>query len=407
MDRYRGPEYARLFAKARKSLERTGGDLSRTVTIRDPDDAERRAVIGITGTHRDANAGQVSVRLGELDSYLRSGTGLGLTEVLEHIGPKLRDRPAEDAAKAGARADLLRVAEASPLSAAGWYRDWLASLEKGTLTRLLTRGEGHRIAQAVAVFEILEADRTGAMPLPALSDEATGNTKALANGMPLAKLVLRPLAARVGVDPPVSAEQHRALWDAFGVVLDDLASRVLVLNVPADGEGLGEWLRGAAGHGTPFQVTLHQLVTLPVAVRCPVVYVCENPAVLRRAAGELGPASAPLLCTEGLPSSAFHRLAQAVTAGGGELRYHGDFDWPGIAIADAVMRRHGAVPWRMSAADYRAGLRDHARPLEGRSRSAPWAPGLAAAMTEAGAAVNEEAVADGLLADLGARTSRT
>jgi uncharacterized protein (TIGR02679 family) len=143
---------------------------------------------------------------------------------------------------------------------------------------------------------------------------------------------------------------------------------------------------------------LHQLVTLPIVVRGPVVFVCENPAVLRRAADRLRRGSAPLLCTEDLPSSAFHRLARTIRAGGGGLRYHGE--WPGVAIADAVMDRHGAVPWRMSAADYRGGLRENARPLEGRPRPTAWAPDLAQAMAEAGVVVNEEAVADTLVADL-------
>lgn len=57
------------------------------------------------------------------------------------------------------------------------------------------------------------------------------------------------------------------------------------------------------------------------------------------------------------PSRAFHQLAGVIVSGGGELRYHGDFDWPGLAIASSVMRRHGARPWRMSAADYIAGVR--------------------------------------------------
>jgi hypothetical protein len=46
MDRighYRAPGYQRLFAQARKSLEGSGGDLSRSVTIRDPDDAETKS----------------------------------------------------------------------------------------------------------------------------------------------------------------------------------------------------------------------------------------------------------------------------------------------------------------------------------------------------------------------------
>ncbi len=36
--RYAGPEYRRLLDAARRSLERTGGDLTRTVTVKTPDD---------------------------------------------------------------------------------------------------------------------------------------------------------------------------------------------------------------------------------------------------------------------------------------------------------------------------------------------------------------------------------
>jgi hypothetical protein len=67
------------------------------------------------------------------------------------------------------------------------------------------------------------------------------------------------------------------------------------------------------------------------------------------------------------------------------------------------MRRHGATPWRMSAADYRAGLRGNERPLTGRPRPAAWAADLAGAMAEAGVVVNEEAVAAALVADLAIR----
>jgi uncharacterized protein (TIGR02679 family) len=123
------------------------------------------------------------------------------------------------------------------------------------------------------------------------------------------------------------------------------------------GPGAGRVAHRAAQLGVPFYITLHQLMTLPLTIRGALVHVCENPAVLRRAATELGAGSAPLLCTEGRPSTAFHQLAGVVVSGGDELRYHGDFDWPGLAIASSVMRRHGARPWRMSAADYLAGVR--------------------------------------------------
>jgi uncharacterized protein (TIGR02679 family) len=189
------------------------------------------------------------------------------------------------------------------------------------------------------------------------------------------------------------------------VIVDDVASRVLVLGLPARGAGLGDWLSGAASLGVPFYVTLQQLVAMPVTVTVPLVYVCENPAVLRRACGALGASTAPLICAEGRPSTAFHRLAAAVVCGGGSLLYHGDFDWPGVSIAAAVIARHGARPWRLSAADYLAGVRadDAYVPLSGAPQPTPWDPPLAEAMTAKGRVLYEESVADPLIADLASR----
>jgi hypothetical protein len=130
---------------------------------------------------------------------------------------------------------------------------------------------------------------------------------------------------------------------------DDLASRVLVLNLPAEGEGLGEWLTGAARYGTPFQVTLHQLDAHPIQVFCPQIFVCENPAVLRRACAELGPACPPLVCTEGRPSGAFHRLAGLVVGAGAEL-------WVPRRLRLARCGDRGGrdrAPWRAGLADGR------------------------------------------------------
>ncbi|MEU9918980.1 DUF2399 domain-containing protein [Streptomyces sp. NPDC051001] len=76
------------------------------------------------------------------------------------------------------------------------------------------------------------------------------------------------------------------------------------------------------------------------------MYVCENPAVLRHAAGELGASSPPLICAEGRPSTAFHRLARLIVNGGGRLLYHGDFDWPGIDMPNRLIGRYGAEPWK-------------------------------------------------------------
>ena len=66
--RYSGPEYVRLLAAARRSLERTGGSLSATVTVNHPDDAERKAIIGITGQYRAEGSAQIGVRLADLNA---------------------------------------------------------------------------------------------------------------------------------------------------------------------------------------------------------------------------------------------------------------------------------------------------------------------------------------------------
>ena len=411
--RYRGPEYQRLLAAARRSLERTGGALTGRISVADPDDAERKAIIGITGVHQSAGTKRLTVSLEALDAAVSRGTGYGLVSLLTELGGPLRNRPEAAASLAASRAELVAVAEASPLyPARDWYRQWLGELRQdGTLTRLATQGDGGLLGQAVRVLEFLDGRAAGGLPsggmagagpiaLPALAAQITGDTKALNHGTGLSTLVLRALAIRAGVARPGSAAERRDLWDRAGVLVDDLASRVLVLNLPAQGEGLGEWLTGAAQYGTPFQVTLHQLVAHPIRVSCPRVFVCENPAVLRRACAELGAACPPLVCTEGRPSTAFHRLMGIAVGAGAELWYHGDFDWPGVAIAADVITRYGGRPWRMGASDYRLTTRAGVR-LAGDPVNTPWDPGLAEAMRATGYAAYEETVGDQLLADLG------
>jgi uncharacterized protein (TIGR02679 family) len=406
LDRYRGPEYRRLLVAARRSLERTGGQLTGRIGITDPDDVERKAIIGVTGVHQPAGTRRITVHLAELDAALSRATGLGLAAVLAAFGKPLRDRPAEIALLAATRTALTATAEGSALNeSCPWYRTWLADLTgDGTITRLANIGDTAAVDQAVRVLEYL-ADRPADAPpiaLPALAAHITGDTKALNHGTTLATLVTRALTLREGVARPASAANRRELWDLSNVIVDDLASRVLVLNLTAQGDGLAEWLTGAARYGTPFQVTLHQLDTHPIRLRPARIFACENPAVLRRACAELGPACPPLICAEGQPSTAFHKLARLAVAAGSELAYHGDFDWPGVAITAKVIERHGAWPWRMTAVDYLSGAKasDTFVALRGEPAPTPWEPGLGETMRATGRAIYEEAVADQLLADL-------
>ncbi|MEU8060676.1 TIGR02679 family protein [Microbispora bryophytorum] len=412
VERYRGPEYRRLLQAARRRLESNGGSLDASIGVNKPDEAERTALIGLIG-YREPGVKRIGVTLRELDAVVRAGTDLGLVDLLETLGGPLRNRPREAARARAARDEAVRPAKESSLyESAEWYREWLDAVSRdGTVSRLAGRPRtAGALARAARVLEFLTTrpEDDAEITLAGLAVTITGHPKTLDHPATLSTLVLRALAIRAGVPLPTTAEERRDLWDQHEVVVDDLASRILVLNLPAEGEGLGEWLTGAGRFGTPFQVTLHQLSTFSIALRAPVVHVCENPAVLRRAAAELGPDCPPLVCTEGRPSTAFHRLAATAVRGGARLRYHGDFDWPGVDMAGAVVRRYGAEIWRMTAADYLAGLAnlgdlpegdEHLR-LTGRPVPTPWDPVLADAMREKGIAVYEEAVAGSLVADL-------
>jgi hypothetical protein len=197
------------------------------------------------------------VRLADLDRAVRESTGRGLPELLAELGGPLRDRPAERSVLAGARDAAIQAAQTSSLFlSCAWCRDWLAELGRdGTLTKLINTGEQARLGQAVRVLEYLAGRQDTPVLLPALAADVTGDTKTLNHGTLLSTLVLRALAVKTGMGRPRTAGERRELWEAGDVVVDDLASRVLVLNLPAEGVGLAEWLAGAARHGTASRST--------------------------------------------------------------------------------------------------------------------------------------------------------
>ena len=107
---------------------------------------------------------------------------------------------------------------------------------------------------------------------------------------------------------------------------------------------------------------------MPLAID---LYVCENAAVLRAAAGQLGADSAALVCAEGEPSVACFRLLQAAVTTGTRIHWHSDFDWPGVRATAAAIRRLGAAPWLMGADDYRARAARERRAAQGPGRRQP------------------------------------
>jgi uncharacterized protein (TIGR02679 family) len=90
-------------------------------------------------------------------------------------------------------------------------------------------------------------------------------------------------------------------------------------------------------------------------------------------------------------------VLRRLRAGGAALAYHGDFDWPGIAIANRLVDEVGVVPWRMGADEYSDGLDVDGIALAGTPVEPAWDPELGAAMRSHGIAVHEEAVLPELL----------
>jgi uncharacterized protein (TIGR02679 family) len=398
--------WKRLLAAARRSLERTGGALDVAIGLSSPTDAERRVVIGITGSYRPQAVKRLTIELTALEEALRQRYGTGLRDTLVMLGGPLRDRPTQREREQRQRAQASAMANESPLAGEPWFACWWSALEAdGTVTRMLRRGDERLLEHAVRTLEHLHGRAPGnPIPLPVLAEQVTGDTKLLMGGSPLASLVLRALAVRSGFTAlPRDRAGQRALWESYGAIPDDLASQVLVLNVTCRGPGpVAGWLNQASQAGIPFRLTLQQLAIGDVGPVPADIFVCENPAVLRVAASELGVGCAPLVCTEGMPSAACHELLGSAVAHGARLHWRADFDWTGLRIVATAIASYGAQPWRMTASDYRHALEaGDSTPLTGSPATSPWDPPLAALLTSHGRAVMEERLIAVLLTDLG------
>lgn len=249
------------------------------------------------------------------------------------------------------------------------------------------------------------------MPLAELAAATVHDAHALDPGRGLAALVLRAAegrtkshAAETSAAGTDEDERRRSRWARQGVAVNELASPVLCLNLVADTDTIGGRLLAATrAVGEPLHLSLRSLLCAPPRWRLSAreVFVCENPAVVAIAAQRLGPACAPLVCTDGMPAAAQRTLLGQLAASGAALRYHGDFDWPGLRIGNFVMRSFGASSWRFGAQDFvvRPG-----RALDGPAAVAQWDAQLASTMKAAGFALDEEAVVDELLEDLAMRS---
>jgi uncharacterized protein (TIGR02679 family) len=423
-----------LVERARARLSSGKGDGSVTLAHATP--AQRDAIERLLGRHASRGT-SITVRLADVEAMLRhAGISDTLVEAVEALGGPLVDARARRQSAEAVWAALFDAVEDD-----GQPRPWLDELRRTGLVRRLSRNDP--IVARTLLGHAREIERrlpARGVPLAELAAAVTGDSHALDPGTPLGTIAVR-LAAFIGgsrtsgasrpspeegavvsgalgsrrqsnAEPQIvaraaapwdGAEGWRDAWTGAGVLCDELSAPALVLNLPAAGDRVTDRaLRLHAEAGEPYRLTTRQLLreppTFPALPGGRTVYVCENPTVLAAAANRHGAASAPLVCLEGQPRTAARLLLDRLAASGIRLAYHGDFDWGGIRIGNVVMRRHGAVPWRFTSAEYRAAR--GGRPLEGTSVAALWDASLEAAMIEIGRAVHEEEVLDTLLADL-------
>jgi uncharacterized protein (TIGR02679 family) len=252
-------------------------------------------------------------------------------------------------------------------------------------------------------------------PLTSFAARAAGGAHALDEGEPLGTLALGAARAMAALEPPEPdespAESRREAWAAVGLLCDELSNLVLAFGLPGDDEtGTGQILQVAQSTGQPVWLTLRQLVRDPPRwghgssrdlAGLP-VHACENPAIVALAADRLGCRCPPLVCINGQPRAATIVLLRSLVAAGAHLLHHGDFDWGGVRIGNVLQARLRVVPWQFDRDAYVRAIETHSSSssLAGEPVDASWDPTLNGEMRRAGRRIEEELVADELLAAL-------
>ena len=387
------PALARVWAKALNARERVGYLRDGTFAVTEITVAEADALDALPwrGRRRRVLSGtDLKESLSRFEAAVRD-SGIDPLEAYErYAGRRPRDLPAGRAGERDRRvAQHARVEEHHAVTA----RPALADALNASTIRF---ADIPAWLQALDVIAVLPAEPV--VERAVLSARLfAGDAHMLDAGAKVERLA-RGLLDRLGGLP--GERSVRELWLEWGVETDPLSSTVLTLNLSAEPDTpIGAAL--ASLHGGHIVLTLAQLEESDVVWHAEDVFACENPTVVRAAQRALGAACRPLVCTGGWPSAAVSALLDQLRARGATVHHHGDFDWDGLAIHQALVRDAGVVPWRYDAAAYERAVQDShesLRPLTPRRRIVSGA--VADALARSGRLVPEELVLDGLLADL-------
>jgi uncharacterized protein (TIGR02679 family) len=409
-----GTELASLRLRMRRYFERVdngaAGDILRLTQL---NATEHEVLTLLTGRpSRPSRSVQIDVR--QLDTSLfNAGIADSLRTALELIDGPIVNRTVYRNSLQAQWNSVLSLSHCH-IALSGW-------LQAPAAIRLLKRLSRQDPTAARRLLEradiVLRRLPTDGVPLSQLAAETLGNAHALDSGEPTATIILaawRHLENRN--DPGVTSseddnddpqnnlrpldERVRDIWARAGVLINELARPVLLLNLPVAGNGVVTGISGEPGY-----LSLRRLLRMPPAwaVNGVTVFVCENPNLVAIAADRLGANSAPLVCTDGMPAAAQRTLLTQLKHTGARLMYHGDFDWPGLQIGNHMMHTWQAQPWRFGAMDYEAAVTS--APLARHNLSnacvaASWDTDLKPIMQRCGIAIAEEAVAASLIEDL-------
>ncbi|CAN5400048.1 hypothetical protein BH24ACT12_BH24ACT12_11430 [soil metagenome] len=427
------PGTAWLVERVRERMAR-GRPLVGPVSTPQPTQEQRRAALRLVGTPRRTSQG-LRVDLTELDRVLRASLWpAGLADAVCALGGPLTVRAEQRRRRSDAWGAAVRLfvpaLQAHPRLAA-WWEQWCAT---GSLRRV-ARAEAARTGAAVA-GDVPELDADVALaevaadvvrvagvcvsqlpsagePLAVFARRTLGDAHALDRGRPV-ELLVRAAAEQLGDLQPGTVSPREA-WHRVGLLVSAVSSTVLCLGVrggngaAGPGQATTTALDAWREHCVPAVLTLDQVRSGGVAPlgHDEVAYVCENPSVVEVVAGALCDAQrrpAPVLvCTSGQAGAAVVDLLAQLTARGAGVRYHGDFDWAGLRIADSLRSKVPWHPWRFGASDYveAATRTDLMRlRLRGPAAASPWDEALSEVMAEHGQAIEEEEVVDLLVQDL-------